>query len=246
MLSKISNLFNTNKSKTDYYHVDIHSHLVPAIDDGSKSMQESIDIIKEFKKLGFKKLITTPHIMQHRFPNTSKIILSGVTEVQNELVKQGIDIQLEVACEYYLDEHFMQLLEKRDILTFGDNYLLFELSYAMKPANLLALIYEIEVAGYQPILAHPERYLYLHDNFTLYEQLKERGVLFQVNLNSFSGYYSKAVQKTAMKILENGWIDFIGSDTHKLSHLEHFSKNYKGKIIEKIFEKNSIRNNQLL
>jgi len=246
MFDKISTLFNKKESKADYYHVDIHSHLVPVIDDGSKSMQESIAIIKEFKKLGFKKLITTPHIMHHRFPNSSEIILSGVAEVQHELVKQGIDIELEAACEYYLDEHFMQLLEKRDILTFGDNYLLFELSYAMKPANLLELIYEIEVAGYKPVLAHPERYLYLHDNFTIYEQLKERGVLLQVNLNSFSGYYSKPVQKVVLKILEKGWIDFIGSDTHKLSHLEHFSKNYKGKIIEKIFEKNTIRNNQLL
>ena len=246
MFDKISTLFNKKESKADYYHVDIHSHLVPVIDDGSKSMQESIAIIKEFKKLGFKKLITTPHIMHHRFPNSSEIILSGVAEVQHELVKQGIDIELEAACEYYLDEHFMQLLEKRDILTFGDNYLLFELSYAMKPANLLELIYEIEVAGYKPVLAHPERYLYLHDNFTIYEQLKERGVLLQVNLNSFSGYYSKAVQKVAMKILEKGWIDFIGSDTHKLSQMEHFSNNYKGKIIEKIFLKNTIRNNQLL
>ena len=246
MLSKISNLFGSKVKKSDYYHVDIHSHLVPAIDDGSKSMQESIAIIKEFKKLGFKKLITTPHIMHHRSPNSSEIITSGVAKLQNELAKQKIDMKIEASCEYYLDEHFMQLLAKRDILTFGDNYLLFELSYAMKPANLLELIYEIEVAGYQPVLAHPERYLYLHNNFTIYEQLKERGVLFQINLNSFSGYYSKPVQKAAMKILEKGWIDFIGSDTHKLSHLEHFSKNYNGKIIEKIFLKNSIRNNQLL
>jgi len=245
MFDTINNLFSKKESKTEYYHVDIHSHLIPAIDDGSKSMQESIAIIKEFKKLGFKKLITTPHIMHHRFPNSSEIILSGVTEVQNELEKQGIDIKLEAASEYYLDEHFMQLLKKRDLLTFGDNYLLFELSYAMKPANLLELIYEMEVAGYQPVLAHPERYLYLHDNFAIYEKLKERNVLFQLNLNSFSGYYSKAVQKVAMKILEKGWIDFIGSDTHKLSQLGHFSKNYKGKIIEKIFEKNSIRNNEL-
>ena len=246
MFNKINKLFSQKEKKIDYYHVDIHSHLIPAIDDGSKSMQESIEIIKKFKELGFKKLITTPHIMQHRFPNTSQIILSGVTEVQNELVKQGIDIELEAASEYYLDEHFMKLLEKRDVLTFGDNYLLFELSYAMKPANLLELIYEIEVAGYQPVLAHPERYLYLHDNFALYEQLKERGVLFQVNLNSFSGYYSKPVQKAVIKISEKGWINFIGSDTHKLSQLEHFSNNYKGKVIEKIFENNSIRNNQLL
>jgi len=245
MFDTINNLFSKKESKTEYYHVDIHSHLIPAIDDGSKSMQESIAIIKEFKKLGFKKLITTPHIMHHRFPNSSEIILSGVTEVQNELEKQGIDIKLEAASEYYLDEHFMQLLKKRDLLTFGDNYLLFELSYAMKPANLLELIYEMEIAGYQPVLAHPERYLYLHDNFAIYEKLKERNVLFQLNLNSFSGYYSKAVQKVAMKILEKGWIDFIGSDTHKLSQLGHFSKNYKGKIIEKIFEKNSIRNNEL-
>jgi len=245
MLGMISNLFK-NKKEPSLYSVDIHSHLIPAIDDGSQSMDESIELIKELKNLGYKKLITTPHIMHHRFPNSSELILSGLSDVRAELKNQKIEIDLEVAAEYYLDEYFMELLNKRDILTFGDNYLLFEMSYSQKPVHLESAIHEMKVAGYRPVLAHPERYLFMHKDFSIYERLKEQGVLFQVNLNSFNGYYSKSVQKVVLKILEEGWIDFIGSDTHKAKQLEYLSKNLDSKIISKIFEKNSILNDTML
>ena len=245
MLGMISNLFK-NKKEPSLYNVDIHSHLIPAIDDGSQSMDESIELIKELKNLGYKKLITTPHIMHHRFPNSSELILSGLSDVRAELKNQKIEIDLEVAAEYYLDEYFMELLNKRDILTFGDNYLLFEMSYSQKPVHLESAIHEMKVAGYRPVLAHPERYLFMHKDFSIYERLKEQGVLFQVNLNSFNGYYSKSVQKVVLKILEEGWIDFIGSDTHKAKQLEYLSKNLDSKIMSKIFEKNSILNDTML
>ena len=233
------------KNQKQYYDVDIHSHLIPGIDDGSKSMEESIQLITKLKDLGFKKLIITPHIMHHRFPNSSEVILSGLKELKAEVKKQQIDIELEVAAEYYLDEHFVTLLNKKDILTFGDNYLLFEMSYAIKPANLESIIYEMKVAGYKPILAHPERYMFMHEDFSIYENLKESGVLFQVNLNSFNGYYSKPVEKMAFKLMERGFIDFIGSDTHKEKQLEYFSKNLNSNIMDKIFSRNSILNEEI-
>ena len=243
MISKISRAFK--KKKTFTYSTDIHSHLLPGIDDGSKSMDESIELIRRLKGLGFNKLITSPHVMHHRYPNSSTTILSGLADVREELKKQNIDIELESAAEYYLDEHFMELLNKKDILTFGDNYLLFEMSYSSKPVNLESTVFEMKVAGYRPVLAHPERYMFMHNDFSIYEKLKEQGVLFQVNLNSFNGYYSKPVQKVVLKLMEKGYIDFIGSDTHKTKHLEYFKKNLNSKIMRKIFEKNVILNSEL-
>ena len=245
MFDKIINIF-AKKDPVHKYYVDIHSHLIPGIDDGSKSMDESIELIGVLKGLGFKKIITTPHIMQHRYPNTSDIIRQGLVNVQKELIKRNIDIDIEAASEYYFDEHLLELINKRDILTFGDNYLLFELPYHSKPINLESVIFEMIVAGYKPVLAHPERYVYIHKNLEEYEKLKETGILFQINLNSFDGYYSKPVQKVANFLSDKGLIDFIGSDTHKARHLEHFSKNINSKIIDKIFEKNKILNDHFL
>jgi len=244
-LKNFKNIFNFGSKKENLYSVDIHSHLIPGIDDGSASMEESVELVKTLHALGFKKLITTPHIMSHRFPNTSEIILSGLKELQTELKHQEIDIIIEAASEYYLDEHFLELLQKKEILSFGDNYLLFEMSYAQKPVNLEGIVHEMKVLGYKPVLAHPERYMFMHHDFAVYERLKEQGVLFQVNLNSFDGYYSKPVQKAAFKLLKKGYIDFIGSDTHKKNHLEHFSKNLNSSIVEKIFKSNTIRNEEL-
>jgi len=246
MFSTFNKFFNIKHTIVKYYRVDLHSHLIPGIDDGSQSMEESIKLIKKLKALGYKKLITTPHIMQHRFPNSSETILAGLENVKAELKAQNIEIKLEVAAEYYLDEYFLELLNKKDILTFGENYLLFEMSYGQKPVNLESIVHEIRVAGYKPVLAHPERYLFMHRDFSIYESLKEQGVLFQVNLNSFNGYYSKPVQKVVLKILENGWVDFIGSDTHKAKQLEYLSKNLDSKVMSQIFEKSTILNDTLL
>jgi len=243
MIKSFKNIFNSKKE--NLYSVDIHSHLIPGIDDGSKSMEESVELVKTFHSLGFKKLITTPHTMSHRYPNTSEIILNGLRELQAELKRQEIDIIIEAASEYYLDGHFLELLQQKELLTFGDNYLLFEMSYVQKPVNLEGIVKKMKALGYKPVLAHPERYMFMHHDFALYERLKKQGVLFQVNLNSFDGYYSKAVQKVAFKLLEKGYIDFIGSDAHKKNHLEHFSKNLSSSTVEKIFKHNAIRNEEL-
>ena len=237
--------FLKRKEKELLYTIDLHSHLIPGIDDGVKTLEESIHLLQNMQELGFTKVITTPHVMEHRYPNKAEQIIKGLQTVRNELQKQNMSIQLDVAAEYYLDEHLLELIKQRDILTFSHTHLLFEMSYTTKPINLESVIYEMKVAGYQPVLAHPERYFFLHKDFAYYQKLKEMGVLFQVNINSFSGYYSKDVKKVAMKISEAGLIDFLGSDIHKMRHFEHFSKNISSNLIKKIFAKNSIRNDQL-
>lgn len=225
--------------------VDLHSHLVPGIDDGSQSMEESIMLILRLKELGYKKLITTPHTMSHRYPNSSNIILDGLFAVREELARRKIDIQLEVASEYYLDSHFLSLLNKKDILTFNGNHLLFEMSHIMSPGNLNGMVERMFDAGYQPVLAHPERFTFMHKDFSRYITLKDMGVLFQLNINSLSGYYSQEVKKVAVKLADLGMVDFVGSDTHKMSHLERLEKTFTSPLLEKVFQNNTILNNTL-
>ena len=226
--------------------VDIHSHLIPAIDDGSKSMDNSIELILALKELGYKKLITTPHTSD-MFPNTTEIILKGYNRLTEELNKREIDITIEVASEYYADEHFEKLLDDGDILSFGyKNYLLFELSYFTPPHDLEDLVYEIKRKGYTPILAHPERYLYLHDSLDRYRDIKDMGLLFQLNINSISGFYNKDIQRVAEWLISNSMVDFLGSDTHHMTHIRNLKKSFKQSLYKKIFKNNNILNNTLL
>ena len=226
-------------------YVDLHSHLIPGIDDGSKDMQTSILLIRELQKLGYTKLITTPHISD-MFLNSSQTILSGYKELKEELIRQDIDIKIEVAAEYYADEHFDSLLEKNDILSFGkEKYLLFELSYFTPPHDIDNLIYDIKLKGYTPVLAHPERYLYWHSDFNQYRELKEMGTLFQINLNSTTGYYNTKIQSIAEALIKNSLVDFIGSDTHHMTHIKSLKESLNQTLYKKIFKYNTILNDTL-
>jgi len=227
-------------------YVDVHSHLLPGIDDGSKAMFHSIKYVEAMHKLGYKKLIITPHIMSHRYKNNTKIIREKLEMLKDAVADHKIEIHLEAASEYYLDDYFLTLLEKKDILTLQGKYLLFEMSYTRAPADLEGIVFSMILAGYTPVLAHPERYIHMHDDFSKYEALKEQGVLFQLNLNSLAGYYSKKVQNIAKKLVNNGMVDFLGSDIHKMEQIETLEGVLKSSSFQKIFEKNRILNNELL
>jgi len=231
--------------KTSLVKVDMHSHLIPGIDDGAKSLEHSIELILELKKMGYEKLITTPHISD-MFANTSQSILEGYYKLKQELEKRKIDIELEVAAEYYVDSHFEDLLEKRDILTFGSqNYLLFELSYFSKPQDLESLIQDIKLAGYIPVLAHPERYVYFHDSINDYINLKKMGILFQINLNSIINYYSIEISQVVKQIILHNLVDFVGSDVHHKQHIKYLKESFSNKVYEKTFKLNKLLNDTL-
>jgi len=244
MIKAVKQLFSKTK-EIPAITTDIHSHLIPGIDDGAKTMDESIEMIEAFIELGYTKLITTPHIMSHRFPNTRTILEEGLVELKKELKKRHLDIEIEIASEYYLDETVMELVEQRDILTFGENYMLFEMSYVQPLHHLEEMIFEIKVAGYTPVLAHPERYVYMHADFDKYRRLKEKGVLFQLNIPSLGGYYSKPVQKAAKRLVDEGMVDLIGSDAHKMTHLNALKAVRTKKTYANIFANNTILNNTL-
>ena len=246
MFMILDNLFSKKDIGPLELRVDMHSHLIPGIDDGSKTMLESIVMILRLKELGYSKIITTPHIMKHRYPNSSEVILNGLNALRDELHRRNIDIIVEAAAEYFLDEHFLELLDKKDILTLHGNYVLFEMSYMMQPAILDEILYQIEASGYVPVLAHPERYRYMHSDFYKYARLKKRGVLFQVNINSLGGFYSQPVQKVAEKLMESGMVDFLGSDAHSSRHLDMLAKTMASHYLHEVAHKNKILNNTLI
>lgn len=214
-------LFKKQKENVVLPKVDVHSHLLPGIDDGVQSIEQSLQIIKKFSELGYKKLITTPHIMNDFYQNTPEIIANKLQEMKQAIIAARIPIEIEAAAEYYFDEHFIDLVKsKSKLLTFGDNYLLFEIGFVSEPLNLKSIIFELITLGYKPVLAHPERYLYYHQKLDKLQDLIERGVLLQLNTNSITGYYSKDVKKVAEKLVKNQMIHFIGSDCHNERHFE--------------------------
>jgi tyrosine-protein phosphatase YwqE len=225
--------------------VDLHSHLIPGIDDGAKTLEESIKLISELKDLGYQKLITTPHIMSDYYRNKPETILAGLDAVRNELSKQNIDIIIEAAAEYYYDEYFVDMLKKKEIMTIGSDYVLFEFSYLSAPTAAAELIFDIQTRGWKPLLAHPERYPYFKMQQLM--ALKEAGCLFQMNLLSLTGHYGTATQKIAEDLLEYNMVEFLATDLHHMQHIRLIKQNvlHNQKVLD-LINFGSLRNRELL
>ncbi len=243
-------MFSFLKKKSETFEnpvkVDIHSHLIPGIDDGAKSLEESIAIIKSFCDLGYRKLVTTPHIMKEFYDNNADTISSQYRILNEKLKEENLDIEVEFAAEYYLDEFLIEKLEKKEpLLTFGPQYVLVETSFYNAPVFLKDVFFKLSTQGYKPVFAHPERYLYLHQDAKLLDELHDMQVLFQINIGSLSGYYSPAVKKLAEKMIEKKYVHFLGTDCHNLNQLETIKKAYSSKIYKSLpFE--NILNNTLM
>jgi protein-tyrosine phosphatase len=212
--------FKTKKQFEQPLKVDLHSHLLPGLDDGVKSFEEAEAVITGFMNQGYQKIITTPHVMSDAYRNTAEMILAKLHELKQHLSTRNIDIDIHAAAEYYLDENLMQLLDRNQpLLTLGKQYLLFETNFLTEPLNLKEFIFQATSKGYKLILAHPERYMYLQEDLKKAEDLIDRGVLFQVNISSLSGYYSKPAQKAAQRLIDRGWVHWLASDCHQPSQL---------------------------
>jgi tyrosine-protein phosphatase YwqE len=229
----------------NFIQVDMHSHLIPGIDDGSKSLEESIELIRAFKEFGYKKIITTPHIMSDYYKNTPEIINQGLTTLRAELSKQKIEIEIEAAAEYYLDFDFSDKIHTEKLLTFGKNYLLIEVSYLNEPDNIDAIIFELQTSGYNIILAHPERYPFWYNNPKRYETLKDKDILFQININSLAGHYSPGAKKVAEKLIELNMVNFIGTDCHHANHLKFMQDALCQPALHKLVESGKLMNHTL-
>lgn len=223
--------------------VDIHSHLLPGIDDGAAGIDDTATLINGLEEIGFKKFLTTPHIMGEVWKNTSDSINEKLVSTISELKVPNIGSRLKAAAEYMMDIEFSELFKKEKLLTLKDNYVLVEMSYLNPPIQLFEILFELQVAGYQPVLAHPERYNFYHEpTLSHYRKLKQVGCKFQLNMLSSTGYYGERVAKTADLLLKHGLIDFVGSDVHHNRHLEYMHKKIVLKnheFLTPIFQNNS-------
>lgn len=204
---------------------DMHSHLLPGLDDGVATLEDAEQIIRKLKHLGYEHIITTPHVMSDAYRNTREGILAGLETLREHLKTRDIAMRISAAAEYYLDEALFRMVETdQPLLTFGEKYVLFETNFITEPFNLKEFIFLATTKGYKLILAHPERYLYLQHNLTKVQDLLDRGVLMQMNISSLTGYYSKPVQQTAFKLIDNGMVHWLGSDCHHFQHAQLMEK----------------------
>ncbi|RIV74375.1 tyrosine-protein phosphatase [Flagellimonas aequoris] len=207
----------------DYLHglVDIHNHILPGIDDGAKSVEDSIGLINGFAELGVKSFICTPHIMHNHYDNTPATIKKSYQHLEAELEKRGItDVSLDIAAEHMIDDNFENILKDQQVMPLHKEYLLVEMSFLQPSFNFEMAIDEVARQQYFPILAHPERYMYFHQKYGKYPSMKSNGIMFQLNLLSLaSESYGTSITKMAEKLLGDGLIDFVGTDIHNTRQL---------------------------
>ncbi len=207
----------------DYLHglVDVHNHILPGIDDGAKTVEESIGLIKEFGQFGIKNFICTPHIMHLHYENTPKTISGAHRTLVSALEKTTLsEVFVGYAAEHMIDENFENILEKGQVVGLKDSFLLIEMSYLQPSLNFDIAVEKMAKLKYFPVLAHPERYMYFHQKYKTYPKMRANGIQFQLNLLSLTAEsYGSGVQKMAVKLLEDQLVDFVGSDIHNMRQL---------------------------
>ena len=196
--------------------IDFHSHIIPEIDDGSRSIQETMLLLDEAQKAGFTKIISTSHYLTNRFEFDEASRMQFLEVIKMGAKNLGVEIELYLGSEIYASYDIVELLREHKASTVnGTQYVLFELPMKSELPNLKNVIYNLLGNGYKPIIAHPERYSYVKENPNWLIEYLEIGVLFQSNFGSIIGLYGKEAQKTVKLLLKNNMIQFLGSDVHQ-------------------------------
>jgi len=226
---------------------DMHSHLLPGIDDGAADVQTSDLLIKGLTDLGFSKLITTPHVMADIYPNNNSIIGNTYQVLRRNSQVSSVNFPVTPAAEYLLDDGFDHLLEQPEpLLSIKDHMVLVEFSFAAPPVDYKEKLFQMQLHGYHPIIAHPERYLYWYGNKKIMDEFKTIGCLLAVNILSFTGYYGKPSLDVANLLLKKNYIDFLGTDLHHIRHLEALQQSYQlMPIIAQLLDKGNLQNPKL-
>lgn len=225
----------------------MHSHLLPGIDDGAPDLETSLQLIRGMSAMGYSKLITTPHVMWDMYKNTREIILNKLELLRSAVQKEGLNIEIHAAAEYFLDDYVAGLLKNKEpLLTVSGKMVLVEFSLAQPSMSLKDILFEMQMQGYQPIIAHPERYIYMEGNKEFYDELKDIGCLFQLNLLSLTSHYGKSVSNLAQYLIKKDYYDLVGTDLHHIRHLEALSNNIISPMLEKLMKSGKIINPQLI
>ena len=244
-------LFSRSKSAKEKIDLsilkaDVHSHLIPNIDDGSPDIQTSLLLIRGMMEFGYKKIITTPHIMWDMYRNDSQVILKGLEQLRSAVKTEGLDIEINAAAEYFLDDHVEGLIKNNEpLLTISGNMVLVEFSMAHPSMSLKDILFEMQMQGYQPVIAHPERYSFAANDKKFYDELKTIGCLFQLNLLALGNYYGKAVHDLAQYLIKKEYYDMVGTDLHHFRHLDNLNNPSLLTPLKKMLDSGKIRNQDL-
>lgn len=229
---------------------DMHCHLIPNVDDGSRSELETVECLEILQSVGYKHVIITPHFQAPRFPNQEEDIVARYKRVQDFVADKGLKITLNgIAGEYRIDSGFEHRLNDNKFLTlkYGEsNMVLIEFSLRQHVLGIKEIIDELQADGYTVILAHPERYPYLNINGMEIRSLKENGVLLQLNLLSLDGFYGDEPKRKALQLIERGWVEFMGTDMHNPLYGQALILASRNRTIEKIINKYHFLNNELI
>ena len=214
---------------------DMHNHVLFGIDDGAKTIEDAVAMCQQFIDLGYKKIICSPHIMSDYYRNSAETIEPVIKALRAELQLRQLPLELDFAAEYYMDDVFMHQVKAREpLLSIDGQYVLVETSFLNKPMFFEQLLFDIKTAGYMPVLAHPERYVYLQERYDLVEEIVSSGTLLQINLLSLAGFYSPNAKKLAEWLIKEGYYQFLGSDAHSPRQMQILSTVLKGKALNKI------------
>jgi protein-tyrosine phosphatase len=243
-------LFGSSKKTTpdlSFLSADMHSHLLPGLDDGLQEIEQTIAFIQQLQQLGYKKLICTPHILAEVYPNSPATILPKLELVRNALKENNVDMQVEAAAEYMVDVDFENdVMADKPLLTFGNKLILIEMSYVAASSNIENIIFQLRLKGLQPVLAHPERYNYYFGNIEQYQRFIDLGCYLQINILSLLGYYGDAAKNTAQTLLKKNMVSLVGTDMHHNNHMNALITLASKKRFYKLFEDINIRNKELL
>jgi tyrosine-protein phosphatase YwqE len=214
--------------------IDMHSHILPGIDDGSPNVETSIQLIQALQEIGYESFIATPHIYKELYPNSKVTIVAALQQLQDALKKAGLQVQVTAAAEYMIDDSFEKEMDVNDLLLFGGNKMLVELSALSPPTNLYECFFKLQLRGITPIIAHPERYLFLFNNRQVFHEWVDRGYKLQVNILSTTGFYGAQVKDLAIYLLKEELVHYLGTDAHNLQQVEALKKCLKTKEMQKI------------
>jgi protein-tyrosine phosphatase len=237
---------NSTSSIFDVVTTDMHSHILPGIDDGAQNVEESLALINVLYNKGIRKFICTPHIYKEMYNNTPEIIKAAYDSLIPHVNKIYKDVTIGFAAEYYMDDNFDDLLEKNEkLLTVWESHVLIEHGFVQVPPDVTTKIFNLQMAGYQPIYAHPERYEFFMQNKKGYHKLIDAGCIFQVNLLSLIGYYGKTAYELANYLVENKLVSLVGSDIHNDRHIAAFSQYQSNKLIDQLIQQNVLMNHNI-
>lgn len=224
---------------------DMHCHLVPQVDDGSKSLEETLSCLQTLAQVGYDRLYITPHFQFPRYPNKEDVITRRFEELKAEVENRGIPIQLAgIGGEYRIDDSFRTRLEKGTFLKVKDKVLV-ELSLHQLRLGVEETLFDLGMDDNEVILAHPERYPYYNVHSQTLSVLKEQGVYFQVNVLSLIGFYGTQAQRNALDFIKQGWVEYLGTDMHNTIYARALLDAAQNRTVRKILDENKFLNSEL-